>query len=168
MIYFKATTLLVATAALLCAASSVSSDDSDFMKNAAKGGMAEVELGKMAAMKASDPQVKAFASRMVRDHSKANEKLTQLAASKGVSLPGAKGMMNDASAMHLKMLSDKEFDSAYVKMMVDDHKDDVAAFEKEASSTQDLDIKTFASKTLPTLQAHKAMIDKIQAAMGDK
>jgi len=160
----KLALVLLSTALLVQGASSLNSTDSDFLKSAAKGGTAEVELGKMAALKASDPKVKEFANRMVRDHSKANSELSKLAASKGLDLPSGKGISNDASAMHLKMVSGKDFDSTYVKMMVDDHKEDVAAFEKAASESTDPDVKGFASKILPTLKHHLEMIEKLQAA----
>jgi putative membrane protein len=137
--------IAVLGAGLALAASTVSSEDSDFLKSAAKGGMAEVELGRLATQKASNPKVKEFGSRMIRDHSKANAKLTKLAASKGVELPDGKGLSNDTSALHLKMLSGKSFDDAYVKMMVDDHKNDVAAFEKAANNSSDSEVKEFAS-----------------------
>jgi putative membrane protein len=153
---------------LLLAASSVTSADADFMKKAAKGGKAEVELGQLAAQKATDPQVKEFANRMIRDHSKANATLSELASSKGVDLPGGKGLSNNTSAMHLKMLSGKDFDSAYVKMMVDDHKEDVAEFEKAAAGAQDPDVRNFASTTLPVLKSHLSMIEKIQASLGTR
>src|SRR5689334_21147989 len=68
-------------------ASSMSHSDRKFMEKAAQGGMAEVELGQIAAQKAQDPQVKQFAQRMVDDHSKANDKLKQVAASKNMQLP---------------------------------------------------------------------------------
>src|SRR5882724_1408969 len=110
--------IAVLAAGLILAASAVCSEDSDFLKSAAKGGMAEVELGRLATQKASNPKVKQFGSRMIRDHSKANAELKTLAASKGVDLPSGKGISNDASALHLKALSGKSFDEAYVKMMV--------------------------------------------------
>ena len=68
-------------------ASSVSSGDRKFMEKAAQGGMAEVELGKLATQKASASEVKQFGQRMVDDHSKANDQLKQIATSKGVNLP---------------------------------------------------------------------------------
>ncbi len=159
--------VMVASTALLAAAA-VTSDDSDFLKSAAKGGTAEVELGRMAAQKASDQKVKQFGDRMVRDHSKANAELTKLAAIKGVELPSGKGVSNDTSALHLKMLSGKSFDEAYVKMMVDDHKEDVAAFEKAAGGASDSDVKEFAAKTLPTLKHHLSMIQEIQSSLEGK
>jgi putative membrane protein len=153
---------------LLLAASSITSDDSDFLKSAAKGGLAEVELGKMAAEKASNTHVKEFANRMVRDHTKANADLHKLAASKGVDLPSDKGLSDEASFVHLKMLSGHDFDSAYVKMMVDDHKEDVTAFEKAAKGANDADVKEFAARTLPTLKHHLSLIENIQSTLDTK
>jgi len=160
--------IAVLGAGLALAASAVSSEDSDFLKSAAKGGMAEVELGRLATQKAASPKVKQFGSRMIRDHSKANAKLTKLAASKGVELPTGKGLSNDTSALHLKMLSGKSFDEAYVKMMVDDHKKDVEAFEKAANDASDSDVKEFASKTLPILKEHLNLIQELQGSVDTK
>src|SRR5882724_1074393 len=49
--------------------------DKKFAMDAAMGGMAEVELGKLAADTATHPDVKQFAQRMVEDHGKANDEL---------------------------------------------------------------------------------------------
>ncbi|MFN2391144.1 MAG: DUF4142 domain-containing protein [Pyrinomonadaceae bacterium] len=57
------------------------------MNNAAPGGMAEVELGEMAAGKSQNAEIKAFGQKMVEDHSKAGEEFKQLAAQKKVTLP---------------------------------------------------------------------------------
>jgi len=103
---------------------------------------------------------------MVRDHSKIDVKLTALASSKGVQLPDGKGLMNDATYLELKVLSGKEFDKAYVKAMVADHKDDVSSFEKQSADAQDPDVKSFAARTLPMLQEHLNIIEKIQSEIG--
>jgi putative membrane protein len=141
----------------------LNSDDLGFVNDAAKGGTTEVALGRLAAEKSSNPRVQAFANRMVRDHSEIDRKLATLAASKGVELPDGKGLMNDATYLELKVLSGKEFDKAYVKAMVSDHKEDVSSFEKQSTAAQDPDVKKFAAKTLPTLQEHLTMIQKIQS-----
>jgi len=151
---------LILTAA---AATKLNNDDLDFVNGAAKGGTAEVALGHLAAQKSSNPRVQAFANRMVRDHSQIDRKLATLAASKGVDLPDGKGLTNDATYLELKVLSGKEFDKAYVKAMVADHKEDVSSFEKQSAAAQDPDVKNFAAKTLPMLQEHLTMIQKIQS-----
>src|SRR3569832_1564497 len=74
-------------AASSAGSSQLSSTDQNFVKKAAQGGMAEVELGKLATQKASSDDVKKFGQRMVDDHTKANDQLKQIAGSKGISLP---------------------------------------------------------------------------------
>jgi putative membrane protein len=134
--------------------SSLTSGDKKFLKEAADGGLSEVELGKLAVEKASDENVRKFGQRMVDDHSKANEELKQLAASKGVDLPTVPGLKNRILRSHLSKKSGASFDQAYMADMVKDHKEDVAAFQRESNSAKDSDVKNFASKTMPTLKDH--------------
>ncbi|MGD0987369.1 MAG: DUF4142 domain-containing protein [Candidatus Sulfotelmatobacter sp.] len=130
------------------------SADKKFMRDAAQGGMAEVELGKLATEKASSDDVKRFGQRMVDDHSKANDELKQIASSEGVTLPDTLNAKDKALKVRLSKLSGENFDRAYMESMVKDHKKDVADFQKESASGSDPQVKQFASKTLPTLQDH--------------
>ena len=135
-------------------ATKAANPDSSFVKKAAMGGMAEVELGNLAQQKAASDQVKQFGARMVQDHGKANDELKQIAGSKGIDLPTALDDKHRKDKEKLGKLSGAQFDKAYMSHMVDDHKKDVADFKKEASSGKDADIKAFAAKTLPTLEEH--------------
>jgi len=130
------------------------SADTKFVKSAAEGGMAEVSLGKLAVEKASSEDVRKFGQRMVDDHSKANDQLKQLAAQKNITLPQALNAKDKATKASLEKLSGKQFDQAYMKDMVKDHKKDIGDFQQESSSGQDPDVKNFATQTLPTLQDH--------------
>lgn len=136
-----------------------------FLAEAAQGGMAEVELGKLAATKAQDAEVKKFAQMMVDDHSKANAELKTLAAKKNLTLPTDVGSSHKSTMDELKALTGADFDKAYVEAMVDDHETDVAAFKDQAEDSTDPDVKAFAAKTLPTLQKHLDAIKAIQAKM---
>jgi putative membrane protein len=132
----------------------ISEDDSEFAVEAASGGMMEVQLGELAQQKASSQRVKDFGAMMVRDHTKANDELKSLAGMKNITLPPAPG---EDHMEHIKKLSEKsgrEFDRDYMKMMVDDHQEDVKAFEKCSDDAKDADLKAFAAKTLPVLRAH--------------
>jgi putative membrane protein len=134
--------------------SQLSASDKTFVKKAAQGGMAEVELGQLAVDKASSDDVKKFGQRMVDDHSKANDQLKQVASSQGVELPTTLDMKDKATKAHLSKLSGKEFDQAYMSDMLKDHKQDIADFRKESKMGQDAAVKDFASQTLPTLESH--------------
>ena len=134
--------------------SQLSAADQAFVKKAAEGGMAEVELGKLATQNGSSDEVKKFGQRMVDDHGKANDQLKQLAGNKGVTLPTDLSAKDKALKDRLSKLNGEEFDRAYMKNMVRDHKKDVAEFKKESTSAKDNDVKSFASQTLPTLEDH--------------
>ncbi|MGB0007296.1 MAG: DUF4142 domain-containing protein [Candidatus Sulfotelmatobacter sp.] len=133
---------------------SLSSSDKKFVREAAQGGMAEVELGKLATEKASSPEVKKFGQRMVNDHSKANEQLKEVASSQGITLPSNLSAKDEMTKEHLSKLSGEQFDKAYMSDMVKDHTQDVADFQQEANSASDPAVKEFAEKTLPVLKSH--------------
>ncbi len=139
------------------------SADSKFVLEAAMGGMAEVQLGQLAVDKATSPDVKQFGQRMVDDHGKANQELTQLASTKGITLPTTLDAKHQADVDRLSKLTGEEFDHTYMKMMVDDHNKDVADFQHESSGGKDPDVKAWAAKTLPTLEQHQSMAKSIAA-----
>jgi putative membrane protein len=143
----------------------VAAADKAFAQKAAIGGMAEVELGKLAQQKASSDQVKQFGARMVDDHSKANDELKQVASAKGLTLPSDLDAKHKSTMAKLQKLSGAQFDRAYMDDMVADHKEDVADFKKQASSGRDSDLKGFAAKTLPTLEDHLKMAQTTDAAV---
>jgi putative membrane protein len=135
--------------------------DETFLKKAAQGGMAEVELGQLAVQKASSDQVKQFGQRMVDDHSKANDQLKQLAQQEHVKLPTQPSAKDKATKAKLENLSGKEFDEAYMSDMLKDHKKDVAEFERESKNAKDPAVKDFAEQTLPTLREHLKQAQQI-------
>ena len=148
--------------------SSLASSERKFIEEAAVGGMAEVEMGKIAQQKGQNQQVKDFGQRMAQDHGKANEELKSLASSKGMQLPADTDKKHKKHADELQKKSADKFDHEYAEMMVKDHKKDVKEFEKQAKNAKDADVRAFAAKTLPTLQEHlkmaQAMQDSIKTA----
>ena len=148
--------------------SSLSHGDRKFVEEAAKGGMAEVELAKIAQERASSPEVKQFAQRMEQDHSKANEQLRMLAQSKGVTMPAGPKLKDNHEASKLSKLQGQDFDRAYMDYMVKDHEKDVKEFNKMAQNAKDPDVKAFAQQTAPTLEEHLQMAQNADAAVGGK
>jgi predicted outer membrane protein len=134
-----------------------SNADMKFAMTAAQGGMTEVELGRLAVQKGTSDAVKQFGQRMIDDHTNANQQLMQLASSKGMTLPTALDAKHAALVAKFQRLSGADFDRQYAKLMVQDHRKDVALFQKEADRGMDADLKAFAAQTLPTLQGHLSM-----------
>lgn len=132
----------------------LTSSERTFVKKAAEGGLAEVELGKLAAERASSQDVKQFGQRMVDDHTKANDQLKQFASEEGITLPDKLDAKDAATKARLEKLSGEQFDHAYMLDMVRDHTKDVTEFRTESKTAKDPGVKNFASQTLPTLEDH--------------
>jgi putative membrane protein len=139
--------------------------DIHFAKEAAQGGMAEVKLGQLAQDKGLSYSVKNFGKRMVDDHSKAGDKLKDVASQENITLPADIAAKDQATYDRLSKLNGAAFDRAYAKNMVKDHEADIAAFQKETNGGKVDSLKSFASNMLPTLQDHlkeaKAMMKTV-------
>ena len=133
--------------------STLSEKDKSFMKKAARGGVMEVAMGKMAEQNAQSDDVKSFAKRMVTDHGKANDELKSIAQQKNVELPS-----KEPSG---KWTSDK----AYMNMMVRDHEKTLADFKQEASNGSDPDVKKFAEDTAKVVQEHLELAKETQSKL---
>jgi putative membrane protein len=128
-----------------------------FATKAAQGGMAEVELGRLASQKASNDRVKQFGQKMVDDHSKANNDLKQAASQESIELPADTDAKHKQAMQKLSGLSGAAFDKAYMAEMVKDHVHDVQEFEKASKAPGESPVKQFAASTLPTLKEHLQM-----------
>lgn len=134
--------------------------DRSFVEKAAKSNMEEIAISRVAAERATNPQVRDFAQMMISDHTGSNSELMTLASSKGLTLP-----TKDIDVEKWQNRSAKDFDEEYMEKMVSDHKEDVELFEKEGKKGDDMELSTFANKTLPTLQAHLAKAQEIKKAL---
>lgn len=132
----------------------VSRDDQDFAVNTANAGMTEIQAAKLAQQQGTSADVKKYAAMMIKDHTAAADTLKAIAAKKNLSLPGDLNNDSQQAIADLRKKSGKDFDKAYMKMMVDDHKKVISAFEDESKKGSDADIRAFADNTLHTLRHH--------------
>lgn len=137
----------------------------NFVTNAAKGGLMEVNSGKLATQKGKSAEVKKFGAQMVTDHTKANTELMAIVKTKNWNIPQPSPTVVAPDAM-LTTSTGAEFDKSYVNMMVKDHKKTVMLFERAASSLPDPQLKAFAAKTLPVLKHHYMEIQQIGDKLG--
>jgi len=159
------TLALAALAAALLALASASADDKkldqvtdeQFVMKASAAGLAEVNLGQMAADRGGSADVKKFGQHMVEDHTKANKELLALADKKRFPVATQMGKDHQDAAATLAKLQGAEFDKAYAAQMVKDHEEAVALFTAESQGGKDADLKAWAGQTLPTLKEHLQM-----------
>lgn len=122
--------------------------DRTFIEKAAKCGLDEVEISRIAAQRTSNPEVRRFAQMIIADHENVHEEIGALATRKGVNLPA-----KDPAEKWAKRDA-KNFDREYIDKMVADHGDAVKLFEKHAKDGDDVDTIAFARKHLPKMQSH--------------
>lgn len=146
-----------------------SSADARFMMTAAAGGVSEVEMARLALERSSSDEVKRYAQRMVEDHTKANEELMQVAASKGITLPTTPDAKHMALMTKMRGMSGMNFDRMYVKEAgVKDHQNMEKLFQKESTGGKDADVRAFAARTLPAVQMHLSMAREMSNSMSGK
>lgn len=143
----------------------LSDQDKKFADAAAKGGMMEVMLGKLAETNAASSTVKALGAMMVKDHTQANDVLMKWAATTGYTLPAVLDTEKQKIYDELKAKKGVDFDKKYADLMVSDHKMDISEFKKEVSEGKETALKSFASKTLPTLEHHLKESEKAKNAV---
>jgi len=137
-----------------------------FIKKAAEGNMAEVQLGQLADQKSQNDQVKKFAQRMVQDHGQANQNLQAIAQQQKVTWPTKLYRKERREDSRLQKLNGSEFDKAYAEAMIRDHAKDVREYEAAANDIQDAALKDYVQKTLPTIRDHLKMAEQMGQAVG--
>jgi putative membrane protein len=143
-------------------------DSAEFAKKAGAAGIAEVEQGKLGAQKATNPEVKAFAQKMVEDHTMANKELMAAAKSKNLEVPTEPDMMHKGMMEKFeRQKADADFDHDFMQQMVRDHKMVVELFQNASTDTGvDPELRAWAKKTLPHLQQHLKDAQALESKLG--
>lgn len=132
-----------------------------FVRQALQGGMAEVQLGQLALQKSSNPDVKQFAQKMIDDHTKLGNQMKDVAMQMNVKLPDSISSKDKSTIAKLNALNGEEFDKAYIKDMVKDHKQDQKDFKQEATNTSNPALGAAVSQGEQIISQHLQMIEQI-------
>lgn len=140
------------------ALAAVTASERMFIIEAAQGGALEVSLGNLALERSTDKSVKALAQRLVKDHKTANDRLMAIARREGVSVPTGLPSAGRKIQQELMALEGPAFDRAYLRHMHMDHEQDIKAFEQQAKTVRNPQLKAFVAQTLPTLRTHEHLV----------
>ena len=141
-------------------ANQISDADRQFMMQAAKHSMQEVHMGQMAAQQGQSDTVKKLGRQIAADHQKANQQLMAIAGKRGVK-PDTR-----VSEHGMSKRDTKDFDQAWIAMMMNDHQKHIGLYQRQAQQGADPELKAYAKKTLPVLQKHLKMVQQAQQQVG--
>lgn len=152
-----AATLILAAGALAQESKDEPLTDEVFVKKAASGGLYEVQSSQIAQRRATDEDAKAFAQKMITDHTKANNELMRAASAAGFQVSRTLMPKHQMMIDKLSGLQEQEFDREYWTQQNQAHIETVKLFEQASKGLRDAELKSFASRTLPVLREHLAM-----------
>jgi putative membrane protein len=141
-------------------------NDQPFLREAVQGNLAEIQLGQLAQKNGSSPAVKQFGERMVTDHTNLLEQARSVASAKGITVPARPSAKQQATYRSLEAKTGSAFDKAYITDMINDHTHDIAAFQQEANSASDPDMRSLASKAIPIMQEHLRLAENAARQLG--
>ena len=153
------------TSSMSASAAAMTPADQAFATMAAGSGMYEVGVARLAVSRAVNPQVKAYAQMLVDHHTMANTELMRLLGARGMKPPTSIPADKEEKTRRLSGSTGAEFDRQFVRGVgIDDHMADVALFDRESREGADPELRAWATKTLPTLQAHLQAAQGLQAS----
>jgi putative membrane protein len=135
--------------------------DQNFIRDTVEANLAEIQFGKLASQKAQSADVKAFAEKMVTDHTSMNQQISSLADSLSIMVPKKLSKDDQATYNKLNGLSPDQFDNQYITLMAMNHRKDLHAFREELVSTNDQNIHDAILKIAPIIYDHSKEIEKI-------
>lgn len=138
--------------------------DQKMMNELAQANLTEVKAGEMALQKSQNPDVKAFAQKMVDDHGAAMKELQTLAQSKGVTLPTEMDAKHKRMTTSMEKLSAERFDKTYISQGgAIEHKKTSKLVREIQSKAKDSDLKAMAAKLQPAIDEHMKMAQGMKA-----
>ena len=168
----KTATMLICLATIGAALSrpsqvnaAVTDGDKQFLTMAAQSDFNEINLSKLAETKATNPQVKAFAHKMVADHTALEAKMKPFATAWQLTPPTSFDADHQAEYDKLNGLSGSDFDKEYMNAMVTDHHKALDAFTNEVNTTTDAKFKTAVMSGKSVVAAHTSMADDLKAKL---
>ncbi|MGE6355135.1 DUF4142 domain-containing protein [Flavobacterium sp. NPDC079362] len=129
-------------------------DDSQFLVDQAEVNLAEIEIGKLAQTKSTNPEVKKFGKMLVDEHTKSASEVSALAKTKNFTLPTSITEDGKEEYNKLNEKSGLDFDKKFADMMIDGHEKAIDKLQKAAKDAKDQDVKLWASNSIAPLTAH--------------
>ena len=149
----------------------LSSQDKQFLEKLAKSSEGEVALGKYVEQKATTPQVREFAERMVHDHSILDAQAKKVFADFGLQPPPPDTAGQQKLQAELDKESGKKFDDTYIDAQIKEHEQDLSLITPEADHGQKLvpsdpTVSELAEEVRPVVYQHLKLAQQVAKEIG--
>jgi putative membrane protein len=141
----------------------VSSTDAVFAEQLAASNAAELELARLAYVRAQSPEVRNFARQMLTEHRDMSIALDNFALERGHVIAWRIEPDMTAIIERLSTLDSASFDRAYMDEMVTAHEAAVARLEAQAATSRET--ASIANQFLPTVRHHLEMARELDAQL---
>lgn len=138
-----------------------------FVAEVTSSNLLETELGRLASSKGNDPRVRELGQLMLNHHKQLNSQLKQIADLKNLITPTSLSEDHQDVFTGIMEKSGVDFDRAYLEAIVENHKESLKEFTRMADEGADTEIKNFAIRAIPTMQAHLAQAEALQDELGE-
>ena len=145
-----------------------STDDSEFVQEAIRGNLAEIQMGELAKERAQSKDVRDYGRMLVDDHSKANQNAIAAAKSMNIAAPTEPSEQQKKEHDAIANMSGSQFDSLFMSHMIQDHRHDIAQYKAQAQSGRSSKATDYAKSTLPTLNSHFSKAQAVQMKLADQ
>jgi putative membrane protein len=137
-------------------------EDVEFLVEAMRNGLAEIELGELATQKSYDPRVRDYGERLQRDHTAQVTELERMLEPLRVAIPEEPGAEALARRARLERLSGQDFDAAFVQTMIASHTEAIEKYGAQTHANPDRALAEFASRQLAILREHLAVAESLR------
>jgi predicted outer membrane protein len=142
-------------------------EDLRFLERGIDQSVIQIEMGELAAEKASDEALIQLGRQVASDHEQIRQKLVELAQQRGVEVSAR--TPNEAlrgAIDQLQRQSGEDFDRAFLGMQLKTGQQLVELYQTQASNSTDTGLASFAITTLVQLQQHFATAQQLGAQHG--
>jgi putative membrane protein len=156
-----AATLAVGTAGV-AAQPDLNEQDRTFLVRAHQGNLTEIQAGKLAEAKATVPEIRDIAAKLINDHTKMDENVTRVAEAAGVELPQAPSAEQQALLKDLAIQSSVGFNRSWLAAQIAAHRQSLANGAKEVAEGSSDEVKQLARDAKPIVQTHLRMLEEAE------
>lgn len=124
-----------------------------------------INMAQMATEKAQSPEIKAVATKVIKDQTKELEQMKTWRQRHFSSVPKSEDMPPKMDMSKLENASGNEFDKTFAEMMAKHHEDGIKMSESMVGNLKNDEVRKFAEKSIEKQGKEKDHLEQLQASL---